>query len=54
MHVGYWWESHAEREHWKNWDIEVWIILIWILERYDVAVRTGLIRLRIKASGGLL
>jgi hypothetical protein len=26
MHVGYWWESQNEREHYQNQDIGGWII----------------------------
>jgi reverse gyrase len=35
MHRGYWWDSHKERDHWENQDVCGWIILKWILERYD-------------------
>jgi hypothetical protein len=33
MHIGYWWESQKERDHWKNQDVGGWTILKWILER---------------------
>jgi hypothetical protein len=33
MHIGYWWESQKERDHWKDHDVGAWAILKWILER---------------------
>jgi hypothetical protein len=30
-HIGYWWESQKEKEQ----DVDEWIILNWISERYD-------------------
>jgi hypothetical protein len=33
MHIGYWWESQKEREHWEGQDVGGWTILKWILER---------------------
>jgi hypothetical protein len=33
MHVGYWWESQKERDHYEDQDVGGWIILKWILER---------------------
>jgi hypothetical protein len=35
MHIGYWWESQMERDHWEDQDVGGWTILKWILERYD-------------------
>jgi hypothetical protein len=35
MHVGYWWGSQKERDHWEDQDIGEWAILKWILERWD-------------------
>jgi hypothetical protein len=33
MHIGFWWESQKERDHWEDEDIGGRIILRWILER---------------------
>jgi hypothetical protein len=33
MHIGYWWESQMERDHWGNQNVSEWTILKWILER---------------------
>jgi hypothetical protein len=52
MHIGYWWESQKERDHWEDQDVGGWTILKWILEKWDGMV--GLIWLRIGTSGGLL
>jgi hypothetical protein len=35
LHVGYWWESQKERDHWENQDVGGCTILKWILERWD-------------------
>jgi hypothetical protein len=35
MHIGYWWESQKERDHWEYQDVGGWTILKWILERQD-------------------
>jgi hypothetical protein len=52
-HIGYWWESQKERDHWEDQDVGGLTILKWILERYDGMVWIGLIWLRIGTSGGL-
>jgi hypothetical protein len=31
MHIGYWWESQKERDHWEEEDIGGWTALKWIL-----------------------
>jgi hypothetical protein len=33
MHIGYWWESQKERDHWEDQDVGGWTMLKWILER---------------------
>jgi hypothetical protein len=32
MHIGYWWESQKERDHWEDQGVGGWTILKWILE----------------------
>jgi hypothetical protein len=31
MHIGYWWESQKERDHYEDQDVGRWTILKWIL-----------------------
>jgi hypothetical protein len=38
MHIGYWWESWKEGDHWEDQDVSGWIILKWILEMWDVDI----------------
>jgi hypothetical protein len=33
MHIGYWWESQKERDHWEDKDVDGSIILKWVLDR---------------------
>jgi hypothetical protein len=33
MHIGYWWESKKEKDHWEDQDVGGCTILKWILER---------------------
>jgi hypothetical protein len=54
MHIGYWWESQREEDHWEDQDINGWIILGWILEMWDGVMWTGLVWLRIGTDGELL
>jgi hypothetical protein len=35
MQIGYWWESHKDRDHWEDQDVDALTILKWILEIYD-------------------
>jgi hypothetical protein len=39
MHIGYWWESQKERDHFEDQDVGGWITLKWSLERQDEVVR---------------
>jgi hypothetical protein len=32
MHIGYWWESQKERDHWEDQDVGGWTILKWIFD----------------------
>jgi hypothetical protein len=32
MHIGHWWESRKEGNHWEDQDVGGWTILKWILE----------------------
>jgi hypothetical protein len=50
MHIGYWWESQKERDHWEEQNVGGWTILKWKI------VWDGMywIHLRIGTSGGLL
>jgi hypothetical protein len=33
MHVGFWWESQKERDHYEDLDVGGKIVLRWILEK---------------------
>jgi hypothetical protein len=33
MHIAYWLEGQKERDHKEDQDVDVWVILKWILER---------------------
>jgi hypothetical protein len=33
MHIGYWWESQKERDHWEDQDVSGWAMLKLILGR---------------------
>jgi hypothetical protein len=54
MHIGYWWGSQKERDHWEDQDVGGWTILKWILEREDGVVWIGLVWLRIETCGRAL
>jgi hypothetical protein len=32
MHIGSWWESQKERDHWEDREAGGWIILKWIIQ----------------------
>jgi hypothetical protein len=42
------------KNHQEDRDLDGWLILKWILERYAGVVWTGLICLRIGTSGGIM
>jgi hypothetical protein len=33
MHIGYWWESRKEGDHWEDQDVRGWTVLKFILDR---------------------
>jgi hypothetical protein len=33
MHIGFWWDSRKERDHYEDLDVGGRLILEWILER---------------------
>jgi hypothetical protein len=35
MRIGYWWGNQKERDHKEELNVGVWLILKWILEKYD-------------------
>jgi hypothetical protein len=35
MHIGYWWESEKERDHWEDQDVGGRTILKWFLKKLD-------------------
>jgi hypothetical protein len=52
MHIGYWWESHKERDYFEDQDVGVWTVLKWIVERCEGMVWIGMIWLRIGTVKG--
>jgi hypothetical protein len=52
--IDYWWESQMERDHQEDQDVGGWVILGWILGRWDGVMWTGLVLLRIGTGGELL
>jgi hypothetical protein len=54
MHIGYWWESRKEVDHWEDQNVGGWTRLKWIFERQDGMVWIGWIWFRIGTSGELL
>jgi hypothetical protein len=49
-HIGYWWQSQKEINYCVDQEVVGWIMLKWILERWDEVVWTGLSWLRIGTS----
>jgi hypothetical protein len=54
LHIGYWWESQKEREHYEDQDVGGCTILRRILERQDWVVWTGSMWVWIGTCAGLL
>jgi hypothetical protein len=54
LHIGYWWDSQKERDHWEDQDVGGLTILKWFLEISDGMEWIGFIWLRIGTSGGPL
>jgi hypothetical protein len=52
--TGFWWGRLRERDHWGDRGVDERIMLGWIFKKWDVGVRTGLGRLRIRIVGGRL
>jgi hypothetical protein len=53
-HIGFWWESWKERDHYEDIDLDGRIILRRILEKQNGVIWTGLIWFRIGTNGGPL
>jgi hypothetical protein len=41
VRIDYWWEHQRERDHEEDQDVGGWIILGWILERWDGVMWAG-------------
>jgi hypothetical protein len=52
--IGHWLKSQRERDQEEDQDVGGWIILGWILERWDEVMFAGLVWLRIGTDGELL
>jgi len=52
--IGSWWGNRREGDHWGDLGVDGWIILGWILRRWDVGIWTGLGWPRIDTVGGHL
>jgi len=52
--IGSWWGNRRERDHWRDLDVDGWIILGRISRRWDVGMWTGLGWSRIGTGGGRL
>ena len=52
--TGFWWGNLMERDYWGDQEVDVRIILSWILRKWEGVVGTGWGWLRIGTGGGHL
>ena len=52
--IGSWWRNRREGDHWRDLEVDGWVILGWISRRLDVGMWTGLGWPNIETGGGRL
>ena len=50
-YTGFWWGNLGERHHFQDSSVDGWIVLRWIIRKWDRGVRTGSSWLRIGIGG---